>query len=83
MELSSKDEKRKGGDSLNSDLLKGAIRGCGMTQEDVAAKIGVSLSRFNAKINETAGAEFTLGEVKSMKQVLELSPEQFDSIFLR
>ena len=68
---------------MNRDLLKGTIRSHGMRQEDVALKIGISLSRFNAKINETAGAEFTLGEVKSMKQVLELSPEQFDSIFLR
>lgn len=68
---------------MNKDLLKGTIRSCGMTQEVVAAKIGISLSRFNAKINETNGAEFSLGEVKSMKRVLRLTPDQFDSIFLQ
>lgn len=68
---------------MNKDLLKGTIRGCGMIQEDVAIKIGLSLSRFNAKINETNGAEFTLGEAKALKQVLNLTSEQFDSIFLQ
>ena len=67
---------------MNKDLLKGTIRIRGMTQEDVAIKIGLSLSRFNAKINETGGAEFSLGEARSLKQILELSSEQFDSIFL-
>lgn len=67
---------------MNKDLLKGTIRSCGMTQEDVAVKIGLSLSRFNAKINETGGAEFSLGEARSLKQLLNLSSEQFDSIFL-
>ena len=69
--------------NLNRDLLKGAIRSHGMTQEDVALKIGISLSRFNAKINETNGAEFSLGEVKSIRQLLDLSDDQFASIFLR
>ena len=81
MKLSSKGE-TKGCDILNRDLLKGAIRSHGMTQEDIAVKIGLSLSRFNAKINETNGAEFSLGEVKSMRQILALSDEQFALIFL-
>lgn len=75
--------KMKGCVNLNRDLLKGAIRSHGMTQEDVALKIGISLSRFNAKINETNGAEFSLGEVKSIRQLLDLSNDQFASIFLR
>lgn len=68
---------------MERNLLKGAIRSCGFTQETISAKIGLSLSRFNAKINETNGAEFTLGEVKALKQVLNLTSEQFDSIFLQ
>lgn len=67
---------------MNKDLLKGLIRGCGMTQETVAAKIGISLSRFNAKINETGGAEFSLGEARSLKKILNMTAEQFDIIFL-
>ena len=67
---------------MNIDMLKGKIREHGMTQNDVAEKMGLSLSRFNAKLNETAGAEFSLGEAKALKRVLGLSPEQVDLIFL-
>lgn len=67
---------------MNKDLLKGQIRGLGMTQGDIAAKMGISLSRFNAKINETDGAEFSLGEVQALKRLLNLSSEQINLIFL-
>lgn len=66
---------------MNKNLLKGMIRGCGYTQEAVASQIGISLSRFNAKINETGGAELTLGEARKLKTVLRMTPEQFDEIF--
>ncbi len=66
---------------MNADMLKGKIRGLGMTQEAVAAKIGVSLSRFNAKINGTNGAEFSLGEVQTLKRLLALGMEEIDEIF--
>lgn len=66
---------------MNKDMLKGQIRSLGMTQGDVAEKIGVSLSRFNAKINETDGAEFSLGEVQALKGLLNLNSEQVDQIF--
>jgi hypothetical protein len=52
-----------------------------MSQQDVASKIGVSLSRFNAKLNNTDGAQFTLREVKDMRVLLDLTPEQVDQIF--
>ena len=67
---------------MNKDLLKGHIRSCGMTQRDVAEKMGISLSRFNAKVNATGGAEFLLGEVQELKKILALSPAQIDLIFL-
>lgn len=67
---------------VNKDLLKGQIRSLGMTQSDIAAKVGISLSRFNAKINETDGAEFSLGEVQALKRILNLTSEQIDLIFL-
>lgn len=66
---------------MNKDKLKGQIRSLGMTQGDVAEKIGVSLSRFNAKINETDGAEFSLGEVQALKGLLNLNSDQVDQIF--
>lgn len=66
---------------MNKDMLKGQIRSLGMTQGDAAEKIGISLSRFNAKINGTDGAEFSLGEVQALKELLHLNPEQVDQIF--
>lgn len=66
---------------MNSNLLKGEIRAKAMTQENIARSIGISLSRFNAKLNGTGGAEFSLGEIRSIKTVLGLSAEQIDHIF--
>ena len=66
---------------MNSDLLKGKIREQAMTQGDVAEKIGISLSRFNAKLNNSGGAEFSLGEVRAIKALLQLSAEQVGHIF--
>lgn len=66
---------------MNADRLKGEIRANGMTQETIAAKIGISLSRFNAKLNSTGGAEFSLGEVQAIKRSLRLTPNQVDDIF--
>lgn len=66
---------------MNSSLLKGEIRARSMTQEDVASKIGVSLSRFNAKLNNTGGAEFSLGEVRAIKTLLCLDANMVDTIF--
>lgn len=74
-------EKVKGGERMNSALLKGAIRGKNMTQAAVASEIGISLSRFNAKLNNNRGAEFSLGEIRAIKAILNLSSQQVDHIF--
>lgn len=66
---------------MNANLLKGKMMEQGMTQEEVAKKIGISLSRFNAKLNETGGAEFSLGELKSLVELFRLTPKQLDQIF--
>jgi DNA-binding XRE family transcriptional regulator len=66
---------------MQANMLKGKLAENGMTQAAAAEKIGISFSRFNAKINETRGAEFSLGEVLALKNVLNLSPEQIDQIF--
>lgn len=65
---------------MNTDVLKGKIKEHAMTQADVAESIGISLSRFNAKLNN-CGAEFTLGEVRAIRDLLCLTPEQTDFIF--
>lgn len=61
---------------MNVNMLKGKIKENDMTQEDVANKIGLSLSRFNAKLNETGGDEFSLGEVRSIKTCSSSSPNR-------
>ncbi len=68
---------------MNANKLKGRLREYGMTQGEMAEKMGVSLSRFNAKINQRQGAEFTLGELRAMKELLELTAKQVEQIFLR
>lgn len=67
---------------MNKDLLKGLIRASGKTQANISAELGISLSRFNAKINETGGAEFSLREAKKLISILGLSAQQFEQIFL-
>lgn len=66
---------------MNGALLKGKIREKSLTQKDVADNIGISLSRFNAKLNNSGGAEFSLGEVRAIKSLLKLNSEQVDLIF--
>lgn len=66
---------------MNTNLLKGKIREKALTQQALADKMGVSLSRFNAKLNERGGAEFSLGELQALKALLTLTPRQVDQIF--
>lgn len=66
---------------MNSSILKGKMREQDMTQSIVAARIGLSLSRFNAKLNNSDGAEFSLGEIRSLKELFSLDAAQIDQIF--
>ena len=66
---------------MNTLALKAKLTESGMTQRDVAEKIGLSLSRFNAKLNNSDDAEFSLGEVRAMMGVLNLSTKQAADIF--
>ncbi len=66
---------------MNAPLLKGRMAELSMTQQSVAEKIGLSLSRFNAKLNGTQGAQFTLRDIQQLKTTLNLSAESIDAIF--
>lgn len=68
---------------MNANLLKGKMRECALAQREVAKKIGVSPSRFNAKLNGTGDAEFYLSEAQAMQQLLGLTAEQSYEIFLK
>ena len=66
---------------MKINVLKGKMRECGLTQAKAAEEIGISESRFNAKLNENS-AVFNLNEAKKLKEILGLSDEQSGSIFL-
>ena len=53
----------------------------GDTQEILAKALGISLSRLNAKINETDGAEFRQSEIAFFRIRWNLTPEEVDQIF--
>lgn len=53
----------------------------GITQEEVAQKAEISRATFNRRIKNN-GTDFTLSEVKRIKDALELSDEEAVEIFL-
>lgn len=71
----------KGERSMNTNRLKGKLKEFALSQEETADKMGISLSRFNAKINGRGGAQFVLSEVQILKKLLCLTAEQVDQIF--
>lgn len=66
---------------MNSQLLKSTMVLHGDTQSSLAAAMGVSLSRLNAKINETKGSEFRQNEIAFIAQRYGLTAEQVIDIF--
>ena len=67
---------------MNANLIKAKMAELGLTQTETAAAIGISVSRFNAKLNGTRGAEFSLPDIIALKKVLTLDAQQIDDIFL-
>jgi hypothetical protein len=66
---------------MNKRLLESKMKLFGDTQSMLADAIGISVSRLSAKINEYEGAEFTQGEINSIKERYLLSADEVDSIF--
>ena len=66
---------------MNANLLKGKLKERALTQGETAARMGISLSCFNAKLNGRSGAEFSLGELQALKTILGLTSRQVDQIF--
>lgn len=51
---------------MNKAVLESKMKLFGDNQSRIAEALGISLQRFNAKINQTDGAQFTQGEIKFM-----------------
>lgn len=66
---------------MNKLLLKSAMVKHGDTQAKLAAAMGISESRLNAKINERDGAEFMSSEMNFIKARYGLSASEASAIF--
>lgn len=64
----------------NMNLLKGKIREHGLTQSDVATRIGMDSSTFSRKVSAD-GLKFTVGEMHSIAAVLSLTNDECRDIF--
>ena len=66
---------------LNKALLKSKMAKYGDTQAILAKHIGLSLSRLNAKINESDGAAFSQSEMALIISHYHLTPDEATEIF--
>ena len=66
---------------VNTDMLRGKIVANGLTQEGVAAQIGMDRSTFSRKMKSSA-LDFSVEEMHKLCDVLMLSHEEAIQIFL-
>lgn len=66
---------------MNKALLESTMRLYGDTGISLSKYLGISRTRFSAKINETNGAEFTQSEIQKIKEKYNLSADIITKIF--
>lgn len=66
---------------MNKNMFVSKMKLFGDTQQILADALGLSLSRLNAKINGTDGAEFRQSEIAFFRKRWHLTPEEVDQIF--
>lgn len=66
---------------MDKNRLESVMRLNGDTGTTLAEHLGIARSTFSAKINETNGAEFTQGEIKSIIKKYQLAPSDVVLIF--
>lgn len=66
---------------MNKSLLKSAMAEYGDTQASLSAAMGISLSRFNAKVNERNNAAFTQTEISFIIERYRLTSDKAMEIF--
>lgn len=73
--------KRKDGENrmINTAKLKAKIIERGLLQEAVAMQLGMTSGTFNYKLNNKT--EFKASEIKKLSNILNLTTEEFYSIF--
>lgn len=63
----------------NRNLLEARLKEKELTPEQLSKKIGLSYTSLNQRLN--GRTDFKLGEIKKIRQVLELSIDQMVEIF--
>lgn len=66
---------------MNKRLLEAEMKLHGDTGITLSAALGMTQSTFSGKINEKNGAEFTQGEITTIKTRYSLTAEKVDAIF--
>lgn len=66
---------------LHKRELEALMKLNGDTGNTLAEFLGIARSTFSAKLNGTNGAEFTVREIRAIKERYNLSAEQVDKIF--
>lgn len=66
---------------MNGKLLRSKMILYGDTNATLASALGISSSRFSAKINETNGAEFVQSEIEKIKTRYDLTGQDVVDIF--
>lgn len=66
---------------MDKQLLQSYIVKHDGKQEVLATAMGLSLSRLNAKINETKGAQFNKNEMAFIRERYKLTSKEADKIF--
>lgn len=66
---------------INTRMFKGFMAFNGDIQSDLAAALGISASRLNAKIKEWNGASFTVPEIEFIKKRYNMTDEEAEQVF--
>lgn len=66
---------------VNLNKLKAKMVERGLTVREVAVQMGFDRSTLYRKMNDTQGESFTVGEVRRLSEILELSPQDITEIF--
>ena len=66
---------------MNTVLLKSKMVLYGDTNMTLGKALNIAYQTVSAKINNTNGAEFTQGEIKTIKQRYNLTATEIDEIF--
>jgi len=67
---------------VNTQRIKARIVEFGLTQKQVSELLGIGLSSFNLKLNNTGKRRFTLTEVQELMTILKIEDPK-DYFFVR